>query len=529
MKIDIKELANRMEQQGSEQKKGNLKGDNWFAQAVEEAEAEAAAERPMQAVEAVADIETDEVIETKADEDMPEAAESLRDPNEDVAGSASDLELAESPGATDAEAECTLAEEQSLVQEQEQVQPDPAEKSETQKDGEPSEASAEPETPELQESDVTEAEAEESADALEETADAAEIVDEETEQTAAGEQPAAEAVEAAPEEQSSETAPEEVQAVKSFWRLYGSMFGIAAAFVLLLAGLVVYTAFTPRTIYATIDGTQQKISTKAYTVEKFLNSQGIGYCEADYISIPLQAYVHDGMELNIEHALDFTVTADGTVQQLKSLKGTVGEALSEHNITVEEKDIVKPGVKTALAQDMEIIIQRVVVKRETREETVKFKTKEQNDSSMDQGKTKVITKGKNGKDKVTYEVTYTDGKETAKKEIKRETIEKPVDKVVAKGTRFVFNGSSYSRKLTVKAYSYTGGGRTAMGTRARVGEIAVDPSVIPLGSEVYIEGVGARRAEDTGGNIKGNTIDIYMNSTAECRNWGVRYVTIYIK
>ena len=81
----------------------------------------------------------------------------------------------------------------------------------------------------------------------------------------------------------------------------------------------------------------------------------------------------------------------------------------------------------------------------------------------------------------------------------------------------------------MKAYAYTGGGRTAMGTKARVGEIAVDPSVIPLGSRVYIEGVGYRRAEDTGGNIKGNTIDIYMNSESECLRWGMRYVTVYIE
>ena len=67
-----------------------------------------------------------------------------------------------------------------------------------------------------------------------------------------------------------------------------------------------------------------------------------------------------------------------------------------------------------------------------------------------------------------------------------------------------------------------------MGTQARVGEISVDPSVIPLGTSVYIEGVGVRRAEDTGGNIKGNTIDIYMNTRSECINWGCRYVTIYL-
>ena len=150
-------------------------------------------------------------------------------------------------------------------------------------------------------------------------------------------------------------------------------------------------------------------------------------------------------------------------------------------------------------------------------------------TTMAEGKTKVLKEGKNGKDKVTYEITYIDGKEAKKKELSRKTLEKPVNKVVANGTQIEYNGKLYSRKLVVKAYSYTGGGTTAMGTRARVGEIAVDPSVIPLGTNVYIEGVGARRAEDTGGNIKGNTIDIYMNTLSECRQWGVRYVTIYIE
>lgn len=85
----------------------------------------------------------------------------------------------------------------------------------------------------------------------------------------------------------------------------------------------------------------------------------------------------------------------------------------------------------------------------------------------------------------------------------------------------------YKNKFTVKVYAYSGGGYTAMGTRARVGEIAVDPRVIPLGTRVYVNGYGFARAEDTGGNIKGRTIDAYMNSTSQCYRWGVRYKTIY--
>ncbi|MBQ4596656.1 MAG: G5 domain-containing protein, partial [Firmicutes bacterium] len=184
---------------------------------------------------------------------------------------------------------------------------------------------------------------------------------------------------------------------------------------------------------------------------------------------------------------------------------------------------------TELRQDAKIVVKRVEIEKKTVTEKVKFKTIEKDDTTMAEGKTKVLKEGKNGKDKVTYEITYIDGKEAKKKELSRKVIEKPVNKVVANGTQIEYDGKLYSRKLVVKAYSYTGGGTTASGTRARVGEIAVDPRVIPLGTNVYIEGVGPRRAEDTGGNIKGNTIDIYMNTLSECRQWGVRYVTIYIE
>jgi N-acetylmuramoyl-L-alanine amidase len=58
--------------------------------------------------------------------------------------------------------------------------------------------------------------------------------------------------------------------------------------------------------------------------------------------------------------------------------------------------------------------------------------------------------------------------------------------------------------------------------------IAVDPDVIPLGSKVYIEGYGYARAEDTGGAIKGNRIDIYMQHKEDALNYGVRDVKVKI-
>lgn len=314
------------------------------------------------------------------------------------------------------------------------------------------------------------------------------------------------------------------------YKKYISLGAIAAAFVILAAVMLIYNNLVPREVTAAINGEKFEFESKAHTVEGFLEENDIEFSEGDYVSQPLTAYISDGMKIKIDHATDFKITADGKTKKYRTLANTVSEALKDKNVKVGRNDIVEPGLDELLTKNMKIVIKRVNIKEETREEKIEFKTVTKDDSSLDEGTTKVVTEGVEGKAKVTYKVTYVDGVESSRSEISRETLTAAVDKVVANGTRINFDGQSYSRKLVVKAYAYhTGGGRTAYGTEARVGEIAVDPSVIPLGSEVYIEGVGARRAEDTGGDIIGNTIDIYMGSNAECISWGVRYVTIYIK
>ena len=316
---------------------------------------------------------------------------------------------------------------------------------------------------------------------------------------------------------------------KHSFKKFGWAYGLAAAFALLLFVTFAYTSLVPREVNATINGQKYKVESKAFTIDEFLDEQHIKYCEDDYISRPVSTFIYDGISFKLKHATDFKVTADGKTKKYKTLCRTVGDALKDCKIKVGDADIVTPGLDTEIGDGLEVVIQRVTTSQETVEEDVDFNTIEKDDPSMEEGKSKVETEGSKGRDKVTYEITYIDGVESERKEISRETVTAAVDKVILNGTKISFNGKSYSRKLVVKAYSYTGGGRTAMGTRARVGEIAVDPRVIPLGSKVYIEGVGARIAEDTGGNIKGNTIDIYMNSVAECRKWGARTVTIYIQ
>lgn len=86
-------------------------------------------------------------------------------------------------------------------------------------------------------------------------------------------------------------------------------------------------------------------------------------------------------------------------------------------------------------------------------------------------------------------------------------------------------------KMEVEATAYTHTGNpTATGVMPQVGvTIAVDPNVIPLGSDVYVEGFGWRKAQDTGGLIKGKIIDIFMDTRSEAIQWGRRKVEIYVK
>ena len=111
---------------------------------------------------------------------------------------------------------------------------------------------------------------------------------------------------------------------------------------------------------------------------------------------------------------------------------------------------------------------------------------------------------------------------------KSKKVKKPVDSLQAQLAKA-------KRVFTVRSTAYTSDPRenggwnvTAIGTKIRRGVIAVDPRVIPLRTRVYVEGYGFATAEDTGGAIKGNKIDVVMDTKAQSRNWGVRNVKIYI-
>lgn len=305
-----------------------------------------------------------------------------------------------------------------------------------------------------------------------------------------------------------------------------------------------------KNISVTIDGEAEVYTTYSHTVADFLADQNIRIGEQDAINLALDSELKDGQEIVIDRAAEVAILADGDTYHVSALNMTVGEALEQVGVVLGGEDVVRPELDTPLTKGMVIDVDRIEVKEEVREMELAYAVEKKRDSAMPVTEEKVISPGEPGKQVDTYRVVYSDGK-IIKEELIDSQVTEPVNKVVVTGSydvasrsgnksasvsaagkdaaQYAPNGMAYSETLTVKATAYThDGSKTKMGTQCRVGAIAVDPSVIPLGTELYVEGYGYCTAEDTGGKIKGNRIDIFLDTEAECVDWGVRTVTVYI-
>ena len=255
------------------------------------------------------------------------------------------------------------------------------------------------------------------------------------------------------------------------------------------------------------------------------------------------ALTEDGGEvtLSIARAFPTYVYADGEKEVVLLAKGTVADALKKAGITCGAEDLVDQPLDQKLESGMEINVDRV--RTETVEETeeIEYDTKKIRTNDLYVGNSREIQKGKNGEKKLTYAVTYVNGKETERKLISEEVLEEPVERIVEIGSKIkssfkttASTPKNYVKRMAMECTAYAAGGSTATGRPAQWGVIAVDPRVIPLGTRVYVESAdgkyiyGEAIAADVGSAIKGNIIDICVNSTAEAYRFGRRTVNVYI-
>ena len=247
----------------------------------------------------------------------------------------------------------------------------------------------------------------------------------------------------------------------------------------------------------------------------------------------------------------YEIDNNGTVKTYKTSCKTVKELLSDLKIKVDDDDIVIPDLDTELKSEGKISIIKVDVKVIEKEVEAPFKTKKKN-KELSHKQSKILVQGVNGKNKVKCKDYYAGDKLIKEEVIHVETLVKPIDQVFEEGTKDVFTndrGDFTARKaIKMVATAYEAGPRstgkrpgdkgygiTASGARAKRGTVAVDPRVIPLGTKLYVKSLtpgvpdyGFAIAQDTGGAIKGNKIDLFMDTVWECLQFGRRPVMVYI-
>ncbi len=263
--------------------------------------------------------------------------------------------------------------------------------------------------------------------------------------------------------------------------------------------------------------------------------------------------------ITVQRGQDITIDHLGEIIRASSHGETVAQLLSRLNIALGEHDVVSLPLDSETVDGMVLRVDQVLSLEETYTTTLCHDVIYCYDESLPEGVQTVLTQGVDGQITCTATVTYVNGEER-NRVVHSELVSRiPTTEVIAYGTApvsevepggmpVIGDGTitlptgevlTYSRTMQVDAtgYNKTNAGCddwTSTGTWARVGAIAVDPRMIPYGTRMFIisnDGeyvYGLATAEDCGGSIKGNRIDLYFDSNYECFQFGRRNCTVYI-
>ncbi|MDK2820661.1 MAG: hypothetical protein PWP31_626 [Clostridia bacterium] len=210
-------------------------------------------------------------------------------------------------------------------------------------------------------------------------------------------------------------------------------------------------------------------------------------------------------------------------------KPSVEHILAKEGITLGPQDKVESNLGNS-EPNQYIRVTRIKDSIELHQEPIKPTVVRRPVRYLKPGEEKVIQEGKSGIRYYKYRVRTENGVEV-RREVLDTWIEiEPQPKIIAYGSSSYPNARARAGtvvEMIATAYTHTGN-RTATGIWPYRGVVAVDPKVIPLGTKLYVEGYGYAVAQDTGGLIKGNRIDVFMDTRTEAINWGRRKVSVRI-
>ncbi len=291
----------------------------------------------------------------------------------------------------------------------------------------------------------------------------------------------------------------------------------------------------------------QTVRTRGGSVEEVLAKRGLDIGETDRLNVPASKPIEDNDDIVIKRGKRVTIKSGSDEKVVTVTKADAKDALIEAGYIPGELDQINTDGDT---------IELVSISRsdEVTTETIERGVEYVDDPNLPQGQEKVIDEGQDGIKEIQHKVTYQDGEESERLVLGENITQEPRNKIIAKGTAAAtpapsrsdvsddggsINGYKYKRKITMTATAYSashsengGFAMSAMGTALRYGIVAVDPDVVPLGSRVYVTApdgswsYGVAVAEDTGGAIKGNRIDLCYPAGAD--SFGRKSCVVYV-
>lgn len=335
--------------------------------------------------------------------------------------------------------------------------------------------------------------------------------------------------------------------------------------------LTVVRAFDAEVIFR---GKSFPVKVAGGTVKEAIESAGITLSGAETVTPSLDTVVTKGMSIEIVADSYVVLTADGETSEIATKAKTVGEFLKETGVKLSKDDILSASESDEIYDGIAITIKRVEYKEEVRTEYIDYDFVTEETDDMYLGVTSVERYGEEGEKEVTYKCKYVDGELEDEEIVKEKVVKEPVDQLELVGTYVEpeyeepeydydydydydddssyappsgdsgtftdHNGNkvSYINVLTGSATAYYAaeGSHTATGVPVYVGGVAVNPDIIPYGTQLYIvssDGAmvyGYATAVDTGGALMSGEalVDVFYPTYEDCVNWGRRNVTVYI-
>ena len=327
--------------------------------------------------------------------------------------------------------------------------------------------------------------------------------------------------------------------------------------ILALSLIAMLSQTAKATTYVITDGDRVVTYTTFETdPDEVLGQAGVELSELDTYTTEA---VEGAEAITIQRAQKVTIHYHGETAVVTTQGETAGELLQRLNLAVTGEDVVSHGMEDMTYDGMELRIDRIVTVQETYTATVPHEVQYCNDPSVPEGMEEVLTEGEDGELLCTASVTYVNGIETERHVLTETVTKAPVTELIGIGTGEKIEAAdpedmpviadgyitlptgevlTYTDTATVRATAYTHTDKgcdfvTSTGTTVHWGTVAVDPRYIPYGTRMFIVAsdgsyvYGVAVAEDCGGDIKGDRMDLYMPTYEQCIQFGRRVCTIY--